>query len=138
MRPSARPVCRVVPVSSTLGLRMIPALNVLIQQRRSELGLTQAQLARALGVTTQAVWNWENQANRSPSRDVLPRLASVLDLTLDSLMPAPEAKAPSNEAELLAMFRRLQVQEQEFLLRLIRGLRTDPAQPKPRAGGNKK
>ena len=41
------------------------SMNVVIQEKRRELGLTQEQVAQALGVTTPAVSKWEKGVSQS-------------------------------------------------------------------------
>jgi transcriptional regulator with XRE-family HTH domain len=56
-----------------------------IKVRRGELGLTQLQLARALGVTPQHISVIEKE-KRSPSLDSLAKLAQELGVTTDFLI----------------------------------------------------
>ena len=65
---------------------------------RKELGLTQEELARQLGVTNQAVSKWEGD-QCCPDIMLLPVLADVFHVTVDQLFgrPAPEkADAPED------------------------------------------
>lgn len=55
-----------------------------IKRFRRECGLTQAELAKKLGVTTQAVSKWETQMN-SPDIALIPRIAQVLGVSIDEL-----------------------------------------------------
>lgn len=65
------------PRTSTLQRR--------IRQLRTGLGLTQAQVATACGLTDKStVAQWERGVN-SPRSHVLPRLAAVLNVTVDDL-----------------------------------------------------
>lgn len=56
-----------------------------IKEARKALGLTQEQLAKALGVTQGAVAQWENGISH-PAFEKLPQVASVLNMTIDELM----------------------------------------------------
>ena len=58
--------------------------------RRKAAGMTQAQLAEAIGVERAALGKWEIGANW-PSARILPALADVLLCTVDDLYEAPEA-----------------------------------------------
>ncbi|MGX8692903.1 MAG: helix-turn-helix domain-containing protein [Clostridia bacterium] len=92
---------------------MNESMGAIIARKRKELGLTQEQLATALGISYQAVSKWENELS-SPDISALPLLADTLGLTLDELfgretlqalvpVPAPGPKtdaAPSEGAEL--------------------------------------
>lgn len=71
-----------------------------IRALRDAKRLSQADLGEACGVSGQAVWNWETGANRGPSRDVLPKLAKALGVTIDALLredSAPEQAPPSGD-----------------------------------------
>lgn len=59
--------------------------------RRKAAGMTQAQLAEAIGVERPALAMWEIGASW-PSARILPALADVLLCTIDELYEAPEAK----------------------------------------------
>ena len=50
-------------------------------------GTTQAQLARALGVSPVAVYQW-TAGKTYPSMDLLPELSRILGISLDDLVPA--------------------------------------------------
>lgn len=57
--------------------------------RRKAAGMTQAQLAEAIGVERAALGMWEIGASW-PSARILPALADVLLCTVDDLYEAPE------------------------------------------------
>lgn len=59
-------------------------MNMVIQEKRRELGLTQEQLARYLGVSTPAVSKWEKGAT-CPDIAILPSLARLLKIDLNTL-----------------------------------------------------
>jgi transcriptional regulator with XRE-family HTH domain len=61
-----------------------------IKERREELGLTQLQLARALGVTPQHISVIEKN-KRAPSLDSLAKLAQELGVTTDYLITSKES-----------------------------------------------
>src|SRR2546425_1199870 len=94
----------------------------IIRERREQLGMSGAALARALEVTGQAVWNWENQPNRAPSRDLLTRLASVLQLKVGDLLAAEDPMPTQEEQELLSIFRHLSRSERTLVIRMLRGI----------------
>lgn len=56
-----------------------------ICKRRKELGLTQNQLAQKLNLSFQAVSKWENES-AYPDITMLPKLAAVLNTTVDALL----------------------------------------------------
>ena len=49
-----------------------------IKKSRQELGLSQAQLAKAVGISQESVRKWENGEIQSPRADTLIRLARKL------------------------------------------------------------
>ena len=65
--------------------------------RRKAVGLTQAQLAEALGVERATVTMWE-LGNSWPSARVLPQIADLLVCSIDELYYAPEAEETSSAA----------------------------------------
>lgn len=60
-------------------------INEQISYLRREKGMTQEQLATALGVTNQSVSKWESGQN-CPDIQLLPELARIFNVTIDSLM----------------------------------------------------
>lgn len=56
-----------------------------IQKFRKEKGLTQEELAAQLGVSSQAVSKWENDAS-CPDISLLPQLCRILGITTDELL----------------------------------------------------
>lgn len=57
-----------------------------IKQRMDELGVSAYRLARAVGVSDQAVSNWLNRPDGRPGRDVAPKVAEVLGVSLGWLV----------------------------------------------------
>ena len=64
-------------------------LHDVIRTRRQTLGLTQEELARRLGVSAPAVNKWERSIH-SPDITLLPSLARVLGVDLNTLLSFPE------------------------------------------------
>ena len=65
---------------------MVPLkLNERIILLRKEKGITQEELAQALGVTNQAVSKWES-AQCCPDIQLLPNIATFFDVSIDWLM----------------------------------------------------
>ena len=62
-----------------------------IKRLRINKNLTQAQLARKLGVTEQAINNWENN-KRTPSVDILKRISDFFSCTTDYLLELEKGK----------------------------------------------
>ena len=62
-----------------------------ISKYRKQKGLTQEQLAKALGVSAQAVSKWEQQTN-CPDIMLLPELARIFGVTIDELFGDPSKR----------------------------------------------
>lgn len=67
-----------------------------IATRRQEMGFSKSSFARALGVTTTCVWNWE-EGNTFPRPDALRACAAALDTTTAFLERGVEP--PARQAE---------------------------------------
>ncbi len=64
--------------------RMTDSINARIKQARLAKGLKQREIAEHIGVTNQAVHQWEN--NTTPGREHLVKLATLLDVTVEYLL----------------------------------------------------
>ena len=64
-----------------------------IAQLRKEKGFTQEELAQQMEVSAQAVSKWENDLT-CPDISSLPKLAKLLDVTVDELLSGKEEQAP--------------------------------------------
>ena len=60
---------------------------------RREKGMTQEELAERLGVSPQAVSNWEN-GQSCPDISLLPRLAAIFGVTTDLLLTGERKPHP--------------------------------------------
>lgn len=87
-----------------------------VQQRRKELGLSQAELAERLHVTAKAVSRWERGVG-FPDIKLLEPLAGALEITLVELMQSKrmEAELPKETAAELVSNTVCSMQEQEKL-----------------------
>ena len=63
-------------------------IGKIITDRRKALGLTQQALAEKLKISFQAISKWENGISY-PDITILPVLAAVLDVSIDSLLGYP-------------------------------------------------
>lgn len=99
-----------------------------LRTARTQLGLTQEQLAAEMEVTKSAVSAWERGAEK-PGFRLLPRLSKVLGISLDVLICGSEELPPADkhviptrnedEVKLLKAFRRLSESRQKGLLDLL-------------------
>ena len=103
-------------------------METLLKLRKSK-GATQKELADFLGISRQAYANYEN-GNREPDNNTLLKLASYFNVSVDYLLgndtqvdfPTPEEPQLSDsEVALLELFRSVSFEEQELVLRMIRG-----------------
>ena len=65
-------------------------MGAMIAALRKEKGMTQADLARELGITDKAVSKWERDLS-CPDISSIPKLAEVLGVTVDELMQSKAA-----------------------------------------------
>ncbi len=97
----------------------VPSLPVIcerIRYFREKAGLEQKAVARAIGVTPNAISNWENGRAR-PDINLIPDLCQVLDATLYELfdMEDPESRYSAQEKELIEKYRRLKPANRRLL-----------------------
>jgi transcriptional regulator with XRE-family HTH domain len=69
-----------------------------VRQAREELGLSQAELAEAVGVTTRTIQNWEAGAS-SPKRPQVKAIERLMKI----LPPPTEVERPDTVSRLLAI-----------------------------------
>ena len=110
--------------AGAVALRDIQAVGKRIQYYRKRSGLEQKDIARRLGITPNAVSNWENGRTR-PDLSVLPLLCGILGITLYELygLDAPEAGFSEKEQQLIADYRTLSGGHQTAVDRLIESLK---------------
>ena len=65
--------------------RRWPGIGARIREVRTRAGLTQAQVAKALGVSAHAVWAWED-GRMKPNNEHLVALASRCEVSTDWLL----------------------------------------------------
>lgn len=97
-------------------------LGAAVRSRREALGVTQAHLGKALGVTFQQVQKYERGSNRIAAA-ALAKIATTLDTTASELLgePAMDADQPGARA-LLVEWATLTPDQRTAMLRLARGL----------------
>ena len=103
-----------------------------IRAAREELGMSQAQLASGGGLSQGYLSQLENDEVRNPSAAVIFRLAKALHLDPRLLMQAAGYEAEMEEGsggfevsvdpDLLRFLARMPRQQQEHLLRLLKGM----------------
>lgn len=71
-------------------------MGQVICAQRKKLGLTQKQLAEKLNITDKAVSKWERDVAR-PDISIVPKLAEILEITVEELMGVPSDKEVREE-----------------------------------------
>lgn len=78
-------------------------LGTRIQALRKEKGITQEELGRALGVTAQAVSNWE--CGGTPDAELLPHIADYFEVSIDNLFGrTDEVKSDLGKSVLMDLY----------------------------------
>ena len=70
-------------------------MGTIISERRHELGLTQKELADQLNITDKAVSKWERDV-AIPDTGTIPRLAEILEISVEELMGAKSVQVPGH------------------------------------------
>ena len=101
-----------------------PAIARRIKTARKEAGLTQAELAERIEISTNAVAKLENDL-MTPSLQTLVNIANVLHIEFDHLLSDPEGSSSpdSKDAFLSGLLQELEPQEKDFIIHVINGLK---------------
>jgi transcriptional regulator with XRE-family HTH domain len=83
-----------------------PAYGTHLATLRATVGLSQQQVAEAVGVRQSTVATWERSA-RPPKGDILPALAKILGVDLQTLIQCDEPKAAPNRRGPSSRFEKL-------------------------------
>ena len=96
-----------------------------IREMREAQGLTLAELGARIGVSAQAVYNWENRQAKTLKGASLIRAAEALGVDLHVLMSDEPLQPllPRDEQELLSTYRSLPAGHQVIALRLLKALK---------------
>jgi transcriptional regulator with XRE-family HTH domain len=89
-----------------------------IRELRTECGLTQAELARKIGVTQGAVYFWEKGINE-PTAGYLIKMATLFEISVDELLSfecKKKGERSTKEVEMLRVFGKLSAPQQEVVL----------------------
>lgn len=97
-----------------------PVLGENIARARQAVGLTQSQLATALGVTQRVVTYWEREAE-SIQAEQLVKLADILRVTADDLLG--RGKSPDRKAkQALDLIEGLPAKQQRDIIKAVEAL----------------
>ena len=103
------------------------SFGAVIQKYRKLHGLSQPELAAALGVARNTVTNWETGKNK-PDIDLMLRLCGMLSIPVGELLGTGETGLPTgDERQLLNVYRRLSASGQRVAVRLISTLAEEEA-----------
>lgn len=91
-----------------------------IKQARRAAGLSQVELAKAMGITRSACSQWESDQGTAPRRDRLERLALELGVSYQWLATGKDSQAHGGIAEAVPVYL---TSEQSELLRLFNELK---------------
>ena len=102
------------------------ALGKRITERRKHIGMTQAELARALGVSQQTVFAYE-LGDRRVSVPTLIELARIYQMPVTELMGMPKATGPKRRLSAASIrhaeqYAQLNKMQQRFVARIIETL----------------
>jgi len=91
-----------------------------IRDRRAALGLTQAELGKAIGVTFQQVQKYERGVNRVAAATLL-KVADALQCSVADLYgdPEPDGRSPSERA-ILKLWAQLREPERNAVIAMVR------------------
>lgn len=97
-----------------------------IKQLRTAAGMSQADLARAVGISQNAVSMWEKGERQSPRGDSLLKLARALGVEPGSLFEVGPPVTPTltlDQQRVLDIYKQLSTSRQEIAIRLLKALR---------------
>ncbi len=96
-------------------------IGATIRARREELRVTQAQLAKAIGLTFQQIQKYEKGTNRVAASTLL-RIADVLDCSVGDLYGSSDGSEPRtvSERQIVRLWKVLRPREREAVIGMIK------------------
>jgi len=88
-------------------------IGLKVRELRNVNNVTQEDLAKAVGISTQAVSKWENGG--SPDIELLPSIAKFFNVTIDSLFNMPSHDLDNIEKNLIQYIVNIPTQKERFL-----------------------
>lgn len=116
---------RIIRLHSDMGeAPSLPTVCEKIRYYRKNRGMEQKQLAQILGITGNAVTNWENGRSR-PDIQTLPRLCEIFGISLYELLGVadPRQQYTPDEQAMITDVRGLSDAHQKFVRKMITELR---------------
>lgn len=120
------------------------SIGARIREAREQVGFSQAQLARALGITRSACSQWEASDGTAPRRERLEQIARLLGVSYEWLAtgrstvepgvlessPGYASSLTAEQREMLELYQRMSPASRRTLLDFLRTLQaTRPATP---------
>lgn len=93
-------------------------LGKAIARERTALGLTQEDLAQAIGVQQETISRFERGAVLPPLQRLI-QLAEVFDIPLDSLVRGTTNRATDDSLEITMLLKKLNPENREFVRRWV-------------------
>ena len=88
-----------------------------ITKLRLEKGWSLSKLARTAGISENAVYNWYNEKNFTPSRDAIEDVCAAFDISLAEFYSDIEVdKLTDKETKLLEIFRNLSEKQKDSVI----------------------
>lgn len=92
-----------------------------IKERREQLGLTQAELGKMLGISQNTVNSYENKNWKNPSAKVVAKLASKLSVSTIYLLDDDCQELDEADEEVLLMkYRNLRYKDKKLIVEIIK------------------
>lgn len=94
----------------------------ILKQLRTENGLSQAQLAKEIGVVQGTIYFWENGVNE-PTATYLVRLAKFFNVDIEELLGLEHfAKENQGHLEVLKLYNKLSPTKQKLALDILKSI----------------
>ena len=99
----------------------MPTIAKRIKEIREARKMSQAELAKKINVSSVAVWQYENQENKTPSLKKLKKISEVLNISGDYLMGC-EQKTSNAEEVLHRNLKKLSPKSMEMIQSMVQML----------------
>lgn len=91
-----------------------------INTLRKERGWTLCKLAKEIGISQTAVYNWYNEKNSSPSRETVEDICAVFQISIAEFYADIDSdNLTEKEVRLLELFRKIPTKNQEKAISML-------------------